>query len=149
MPHPYTYLVPPPLAGAVVVGGRVTVPLGMRQVTGYVLGLSETGEAPPAKLKPVIAVRSSAPAFTAEQAALAQWLAEEYLCPISEALRPCLVDPGGLSPRRRWVCAEGRAVLTLLPDPTMQAVLDDIRAHPETDSPRIAARFGAAGVAAL
>jgi primosomal protein N' (replication factor Y) len=149
VPRPYSYLIPPHLAGAVVVGGRVTVPLGTRMVTGYVLGIADTCDTPPAKVKAIVAVRASQPAFTAEQAALAQWMADECLCPLSEALRPCLVEPGGLSPKRRWQVVEARAVTTLLPDPTLNAVLAYLREHPDTGTPQITARFGDAGTAAL
>ena len=105
----YTYLVPAQLAAQVAVGVRVAVPLGSRSVNGYVFTLESETEVPPEKLKPISAVKSTVPAFTAEQALLALWLADTYLCPISEALRPCLVEAGaaGGGAAGRWQMAPG------------------------------------------
>ena len=77
-----------------VVGGRVQAPLGSRKINGYVLAITETADVPASRVKPLLAVKSSEPAFTDEQAALSQWLAGAYLCPLSEALRPCLAGSG-------------------------------------------------------
>ena len=145
----YTYLIPPHLADQVVVGGRVLAPLGARQVGGYVLGLLPEANIPAEKVRALLAVKSAHAAFTAEQAALTRWLAERYLCPISEALRPCLAEVGGASARRRWQSTEAAAVTTLLPDPTLSAVLAFIRATPGASSGQVRARFGEDGMTAL
>jgi primosomal protein N' (replication factor Y) len=146
--RPYTYLIPSDLQAAVAVGGRVRAPLGKRSVSGYVLAVTGECDLPPAKVKPLLAALPGAPAFTAEQAALARWLAEAYLCPLSEALRPCLADPGGLA-AGRWRPADSRAVTTLLPDPTANAVLAYLRERPGASSLQIHKRFGDDGAAAL
>jgi primosomal protein N' (replication factor Y) len=145
----YTYLVPPFLEKQVVVGGRVLAPLNNRQVSGYVLEVSAQTEIPPERLKSVLAIKSTVPAFTVEQAALARWLARYYLCPLSEALRPCLAEAGGLTKKRRWQCADIAAVTTLLPDPTCSAVLGYLREHAGAASAMVRERFGDAGIAAL
>jgi len=147
--HLYTYLIPPALSAMVTVGGRVTVPFNARQVHGYVLEITTQSELPARRLKPVSGVVTSRPVFNAEQAALARWLADAYLCPISEALRPCLAEPGALSPRLRWRCVDSPAECTLLPDPTQNAVLAYLRTHPATTSTQVKAQFGEAGESAL
>ena len=147
--HLYTYLIPPALSALVVVGGRVVAPFNARQVNGYVLEITTQAEMPARRLKPLSAVISSHPAFSAEQAALARWIADTYLCPLSEALRPCLAEPGALSPRHRWRCVDSPAETTLLPDPTQNAVLAYLRAHPGTSSLQVKERFNEAGMAAL
>ncbi|MHB9131741.1 MAG: replication restart helicase PriA [Armatimonadota bacterium] len=147
--RPYTYLIPPHLAGVVVVGGRVVVPLGHRQVAGYVLGLEEHPDVVHEKVRPILAVKSSDPVFTTEQASLARWIAHTYLCPLSEALRPCLAEAGGLSVQRRWQCTEHQGVTVLLPDPTLHAVYDYLREHPGTASTHVRSSFGEVGLSAL
>jgi len=146
--RPYAYRIPPELQAAVAVGGRVRAPLGTRRVSGYVLAITEQCDLPLAKVKSLLAALPGAPAFTAEQAALARWLAEAYLCPLSEALRPCLAEPGGMT-GGRWRPADSRAVTTLLPDPTANAVLAYLRQRPGTSSLQIHKRFGEDGSAAL
>ena len=147
--RPYTYLIPPALREQVVVGGRVVAPLGNRQLSGYVIALTEEADVALDRLRPLLAVKSRHAAFTAEQAMLARWLADYYLCPLSEALRPCLAEAGGLTARRRWQCADAVAVTTLLPDPTLNAVLDYLRAHAGSAGAQLRACFGEAGLAAL
>ncbi|MHB9025226.1 MAG: replication restart helicase PriA [Armatimonadota bacterium] len=144
----YTYRIPPRFLKEVVVGGSVSVPLGSRVVSGVVLALSDTCDTPEEQLRALIGVRSSEPAFTPEQAQLARWLAETYLCPLTEALRLCMADTGPAG-KRCWRCADIQAVTTLLPDPTLSAVLQFIHAHPGASSAGVRARFGEQGAAAL
>jgi primosomal protein N' (replication factor Y) len=147
--RPYTYRIPPQLAGQVVVGGRVLAPLGGRQVAGYVLALCDTADVPVEKVRPLIAVKSARAAFTAEQGALTQWLAERYLCPLQDALRPCLAEAGAAAGRRRWQCTDDAGVTTLLPDPALNGVLAFLRAQPGATTAQVRARFGDDGAAAL
>ena len=90
----FDYALPTELAPDVRVGSTVLVPLGNRQVVGYVVALKQ--EAPegvdPAKIKPV-SQSLAAPAFDQGAAAVAQWMAREYACPLADAVRPFLA-PG-------------------------------------------------------
>ena len=147
--RPYTYTIPPALQSQVVVGGRVLAPLHTRQVAGYVIAIESQVDVPADKLRPLLAVKSSTPAFTPEQAALARWLADYYLCPLSEALRPCLAEAGALSARRCWQCVDAAVSGLLLPDPTAQAVIDYLRLHPGAASSQLRGKFGDAGQAAV
>lgn len=145
----YSYLIPPGLQADVHIGGRVQVPLGTRQVNGFVLAVEERAEVAVGKVRAITAIKSTEPAFTAEQAMLARALAERYLCPISEALRPCLAESGKALAKRTWQCTDVEGVTTLLPDPTLNAVLHYIRDHHGAGSGQVRTHFGAAGMAAL
>ena len=80
--------------GPVAVGATVLVPLGNRQVVGYVMATSPDAPAgiDPKKIKPILQVLA-APAFDDAGAAVARWMAHEYACPLPDAVRPFLA-PG-------------------------------------------------------
>ena len=104
----FDYEIPPELAGdaagmalpatsdpdPVAVGATVLVPLGNRQVVGYVMATSPDAPAgiDPKKIKPILQVLA-APAFDDAGAAVARWMAHEYACPLPDAVRPFLA-PG-------------------------------------------------------
>ena len=104
----FDYEIPPELAGdaagaalpatsdpdPVAVGATVLVPLGNRQVVGYVMATSPDAPAgiDPKKIKPILQVLA-VPAFDDAGAAVARWMAHEYACPLPDAVRPFLA-PG-------------------------------------------------------
>jgi len=91
LPQPLTYAVPPTLPLAV--GAAVVVPFGAQSAVGYVVALKD--ECPPemaAKIKPVAARIENAPGFDALLLALAQWVAEQTLCDLRDALRLIVPD---------------------------------------------------------
>ena len=83
-----------PDLGPVAVGATVLVPLGNRQVVGYVMATSPDAPAgiDPKKIKPILQVLA-APTFDDAGAAVARWMAHEYACPLPDAVRPFLA-PG-------------------------------------------------------
>ena len=83
-----------PDLGPVAVGATVLVPLGNRQVVGYVMATSPDAPAgiDPKKIKPILQVLA-VPAFDDAGAAVARWMAHEYACPLPDAMRPFLA-PG-------------------------------------------------------
>ena len=85
---------PGPDLGPVAVGATVLVPLGNRQVVGYVMATSPDAPAgiDPKKIKPILQVLA-VPAFDDAGAAVARWMAHEYACPLPDAVRPFLA-PG-------------------------------------------------------
>ena len=86
LPQPLTYALPPTLTLAV--GDAVVVPFGAQTTVGFVVGLKD--DCPPemaAKIKPVTAKIENAPGFDAELLALAQWVTEQTLCDLRDALR--------------------------------------------------------------
>ncbi|NPV29784.1 MAG: primosomal protein N' [Firmicutes bacterium] len=78
------------------VGVRVTVPFGYQTVQGWLVGYSS----PPAgiPLKEISGVSSPEPVLTRELIAIARWMAEHYLHPLSEILK--IMTPPE-RPRRR------------------------------------------------
>jgi len=89
---PFDYAVPAELRSAVAVGCPVAVPLGTRRCVGYVVGLSGSSEYAGA-LRNIEAVLGM-PLFGKHAIGLAEWIAAEYLAPLSEALR-LFLPPGG------------------------------------------------------
>lgn len=108
---PYTYRVPDDTAEGdypIEVGCAVVVPLGPRQVVGFVVETMECapdeipGGLDPAKLKFIKRAVSSS-YFDEEGAACAQWLSGRYIAPLSACVR-LFTPPGGVP---RMVRAQG------------------------------------------
>lgn len=86
----FDYEIPEQLEG-IAVGSCVLVDFANRPAVGYVVGVA--GSSPFETLKPVRAVLGG-PYFTAPSVEVARWIAETYVCPLSEALR-LFTPPGG------------------------------------------------------
>jgi len=88
--RPLTYLVPTALELAL--GDVVRVPLGPREVYGYVVGAPHAvpGDS---RLRPVAAKYPGERAFDASSLALARWIAERYCCSLGEALGAIVFAP--------------------------------------------------------
>ncbi len=99
----FDYLVPEDADG-VEVGTCVLVDFAHRPAVGYVVGIADSS--PYETLKPLVAVLDG-PFFSAEAAETARWIADEYLCPLSEAVK--LFTPPGGTPRAVKVFAEDGA----------------------------------------
>ncbi len=104
----FDYRVPDGL-GDVEVGSCVLVEFGGRPVVGYVVGFAETSARP--ALKDVRAVLGG-PYFRADSVDLARWIASQYLCPLSEALR-LFLPPGGTPKAVRAAGEDGEQGWTL------------------------------------
>lgn len=113
IPHSLTYAPPPGVVKALPPGHRLLVPLGRRQVTGYLLactanppifaGGRENESSPaeagagPAKIRAALAVLDPEPLFPAVMVPFFRWIAEYYHHPIGEVIQSAL--PAGLSRR--------------------------------------------------
>lgn len=84
--HTFWYAVPD--AVPVHVGSRVQVPLGPRQVFGFVVALS--GASPVPEPRAVQGVVGEGPFFGEETLSLARWVSDRYLCPLIDALRAAI-----------------------------------------------------------
>lgn len=107
--RPLTYLVPVDLV--LGIGDVVRVPLGPRELYGFVVGGPRLGE-PPSKARAVLARAGDLPAFDAAGLALARWIAEHYCCSLSEALGPMI-----------YGAALPRAVDRFVPSPAFEAAV--------------------------
>ena len=105
-----TYRLPASLQDTARVGCLVQVPVGRRQVAGYLLGLAQ--EVPKATIREVLAVLDPLPRFGPELVPLWRWMADYYQYPLGEALSHLI--PGGSRPtgpkRERWVTVTPQAI---------------------------------------
>jgi primosomal protein N' (replication factor Y) len=94
----FAYRIPDDLREQAQVGCCVLVDFARRPSLGYVVGIGDTlsSEVDPEKIRPLREVLS-VPYFDATSALLAQWIAREYLSPLSETIH--LFTPPGSSPR--------------------------------------------------
>jgi primosomal protein N' (replication factor Y) (superfamily II helicase) len=87
----YTYALPAEMQETVQLGSRVMVPLGSRQLVGYVVGMG--GDPPGARLKAVLDVLDEVPLLTDELVEFCRRLSSYYLCSLGEVLKAAL-PPG-------------------------------------------------------
>jgi len=104
----FDYLVPPELAGSVVVGGRVRVPFGNRPVMpGYCVELRVHSDCEARQLKQVLSSLDNDPIFAPAMLELARWMARYYACSFGEALHAAV--PAAVRARRArrkvWVAS--------------------------------------------
>lgn len=92
--HTLTYRLPETLGKMAGVGCLVRVPVGRRQVTGYLLGPAQ--EIPAVPIREVLAILDPCPRFGPELVPLWRWLADYYQYPLGEALSQ--VIPGSSGP---------------------------------------------------
>jgi primosomal protein N' (replication factor Y) len=95
-PHgPYDYSVPAAMAGRLVAGQRVRVPLGKgnRQVVGYCTAV-QMRELGSRRLKPVGRMVDDAPLLSPAMLQLAEWMSDYYLCPLGQVLQA--IVPAGV-----------------------------------------------------
>ncbi len=102
IPHNKTFDYEPPVDETIVdvnelIGRRVKVPFGKKQIVGIVTGIKKTSDAPPDKLKAVSEVLDTEPLLTDQMRAFANWLSRRYLCSYGEALF-ALLPPGKDNP---------------------------------------------------
>ncbi|MBC7286644.1 MAG: hypothetical protein H5T86_01085, partial [Armatimonadetes bacterium] len=96
----YTYVIPSFLQGRVAPGTYVLVPFGPLHRPGYVISLTDT--APPVKLKAIARLLADEPLVGEQQMAMARWIAEQWLAPVSDAIR-LFLPPGGTSAVTEYV----------------------------------------------
>ena len=83
--RPFTYRVPPALAGQVHLGTRVKVPFGgRRRVDGWVVG--RTPDLPP-DARDLLRVVSPIPSFGPPELTLLRWVADRYAAAVIDTLR--------------------------------------------------------------
>jgi len=129
---PYTYGVPPDMAGRLKSGSRVVVPVGRSHANGVVVGLRDE---PPAGVtcKPVLSLVDETPLVDASRIHLAQWLARYYFAPPGECLR-LFFPPGSYvgTTFAYHITAAGRRHLNHTPPPLRftEKVLKLIAGHP-------------------
>ena len=92
-----TYRVPESLSSLVSIGKRALVPLGRRQVSGYILKVSSATDVKTPK--PVIDILDHQALFPPGMVNLFKWMAGYYFFPLGLVIKNAL--PGGLNTRER------------------------------------------------
>jgi primosomal protein N' (replication factor Y) len=91
--RPFDYRIPEKLGSSALVGAPVLVPFGGRRAVGWIVGLSETSEVVADKILALTAVLGE-PMLPPWAPEIAEWVASEYVAPLSDALR-LFAPPGG------------------------------------------------------
>ncbi len=126
-----TYEIPDDLAGRIVIGSCVLVPLGSRQAVGYVVGISPRSDVD--ETRQIISELESPVALTQEMLGFARWVSSEYLCPLPRAILGMLPGVMHLKVRCCITAVQQAAEPSNLSPVTME-LLDRIREHCEKDS---------------
>src|SRR5262245_1898976 len=87
---PLDYRIPPHLRTGCRIGQRVLVPLGKRQVLGYIVGLARSSTV--ADLKELAEILDETPLLTPALLQLTRWIAEYYLCPWGQVLKAAVPE---------------------------------------------------------
>ena len=87
---PLDYRIPQDLRPVCCIGQRVLVPVGTREVLGYIVGLADTS--PLTELKEVTAVLDDTPLLTPALLQLTHWMAEYYFCPWGLVLKAAVPE---------------------------------------------------------
>ncbi len=87
---PLDYRIPPDLRTGCCIGQRVLVPLGKRQVLGYIVGLARTSTV--VDLKELVEILDETPLLTPALLQLTRWIAEYYLCPWGQVLKAAVPE---------------------------------------------------------
>lgn len=89
---PYDYLIPEEMAGSALPGVRVLVPFsrGNRACEGIILGVSESSEYSPDKLKAVLRLLDEEPILSGEQIKLALFMRDRFFCTVYDAVKAIL-----------------------------------------------------------
>ena len=90
--RPFQYRVPPRLADKLEVGMCVSVPFGNgnKQIKGYVVGLSETVNFDPARIKDITGLLQKGPGSEDKMIELAAWIRKNYGSTMIQALKTVL-----------------------------------------------------------
>ncbi|MBI4727528.1 primosomal protein N' [candidate division TA06 bacterium] len=134
---PFTYEVPEELAGRLCPGMRVRVPLGSREMMGYVVAISKTTSH---KTKPILEAPDQEPVITKGLLELTRWAASYYGCAWGEAIRAAL--PPGLDARQKALISIRKGAVITNDDPESTALLQLLEERGEIAEKFIHQRFG-------
>lgn len=123
----FEYHIPSELDGVLCVGMEVVIPFGNgnREMSGYVIGMSETCEYAPEKVKSILRLAEKRVAIEGKLVALAAWMKEHYGGTMIQALKTVLPV------KKETVIREKRYVRLLLDreagEAKLQGYLGDLR----------------------
>ncbi|MDP2807943.1 MAG: primosomal protein N', partial [bacterium] len=135
--RPFTYEIPGELADCVCPGMRVRVPLGSREMMGYVVALSGTTSH---KTKLILEVPDQEPVLNPGLLELTGWAASYYGCAWGEAIRAAL--PPGLDARQKALISVREGAVSDNDDPEGSALLQLLEERGESAEFFIFQHFG-------
>lgn len=97
-----TYAIPADLRATALPGCAVLVPLGRQQVTGYLVGYSDTLDIDPTRLRSLEGVLGHGRLFDDMALRLARWMSAYYHCTLSEALGLWVPQGWQVATQRRY-----------------------------------------------
>ena len=103
----FQYEIPEELQGQVEIGKRVRIPFGNggRELTGYVIGLSEEPKIEPDRIKAILAVEDKGMEIESRLISLAGWIARQYGSTMNQALKTVLpVKEKEAAKEKRYLC---------------------------------------------
>jgi primosomal protein N' (replication factor Y) len=136
VPRTYTYQIPAELAGRVVPGARVVVPLQRRRVVGLVVAVDAPPPASGVAAKAVIAAPDATPVLGPALLELGLWISRYYGTPVGLALRALL--PGALWSVERPAGPPERAERVLVLAAALPSLLERERAFRRAPKRRVA-----------
>lgn len=137
-------------ASRVQPGTRVRVPFGNRQLTGFVVGLSDKTDFPSNRIKAASAVLETAPLLAPDLVDLYRWSADYYQYPLGQVLQtslPAAIRKGQPAvekqPRAFRLTAAGRdlGLATLSRAPRQREVVELLAASPSLTAAELNAAF--------
>jgi len=99
----FEYIVPGELEGELRVGMKVAVPFGHREMTGFVLELTEQAKLPIEKLKEIIRIEEKSVPIEFELIELATFMKHRYGCTMNQALKTVLPSKKRVATRAKKV----------------------------------------------
>ena len=97
IPYTLTYKSQSACHRELTAGFRLLIPLGPRQVTGYLLAISDKPPAADYRIREITDILDPYPLFPGSMVNFFRWLADYYQYPIGEIIKAAL--PGGLAPQ--------------------------------------------------
>ena len=88
--EPLDYRIPPALQGYCAVGQRVMVPVGRRELLGYIVELASHSTV--SDLKPLNEVLDETPVVSPDLLRLTKWVADYYLCAWGQVLKAAIPE---------------------------------------------------------
>lgn len=88
--EPLDYGIPPTLRAQCCLGQRVLVPVGRRQVLGYIVGLADSSPHP--TLKDLAELLDDTPLLTPSLLQLTRWIAQYYVCPWGQVIKAAIPE---------------------------------------------------------
>ncbi len=139
-----TYAVPADLHAHIRIGSRALIPLGARWTTGIVVGFQDRYDLE--GVKSVGILLDPYPVLSEGMIDLCRWVADYYLCTLSEVLKTAL--PAGIHTHsgQRIVLQDADRMPDGLVSPRQQAVLGHLRSSGPATLRQIERRLGGKGV---